>query len=83
MRGVLALQANPSLGPDPIPLRERANSFSESLLGLALIEFYQCPFLNINIAMQGLEHAHTATRGVSLPEDVVRWEAHHVCSERL
>jgi hypothetical protein len=43
----------------------------------------QCPFLNVNTPVQGLGCAHSTPRGVSLLEDVTRWEAHCVCSERL
>jgi hypothetical protein len=52
-------------------------------LGMALSCFYQPPFLNVSIPMQGLRRARSAPWGVSLPEDVVRQEAQRVCSERL
>jgi hypothetical protein len=38
---------------------------------------------HMRVPMQELRYAHNAPQGVTLPEDVVRWEANHVYSKRL
>jgi hypothetical protein len=83
IRGVLAHRADLNLGSGLVPPRERVDIPWVSLLGLALSYLCQSLFLNVCIPVQGLVHAHSTPRGVSLPEDVVRQEARRGCSELL
>jgi hypothetical protein len=83
VQGTLALGINLNLGVGPIPLRERVDNFWMSLLGMAIRCLYQPSFLNISTPVLGLGRACGAPRGVLLPENMVRQEAHRVCSERL
>jgi hypothetical protein len=54
IRGVLALEANPSLVPSPVPRRERVERLWMTLLGLAFNYLCRSPFLNVSIPMQSL-----------------------------
>jgi hypothetical protein len=83
IRGVLSSGGDPNFGPNPVPLRERVDNLCVCLLGLAFSYLCQSPFPNISTPMQGLRCACNTPWGVSLPEDVTRQEARHVCSERL
>jgi hypothetical protein len=64
-------------------MRERVDNLWVSLSGLAFGYLCQSLFPNVSALMQGLGEAHSASRGVSLPEDVMRQEAHRVCSEQV
>jgi hypothetical protein len=66
IRGVLAHRADPNLGSSLVPLRERVDNPWVSLLGLALSYLCQSLFLNVCIPVQGLVHARSTPRGVSL-----------------
>jgi hypothetical protein len=83
LRGVLASGVDPNFGPGPVLLRERVDSQRVNLLGLAFSYLCQSLFSNVSTPVHGLRCARNALHGVSLPEDVMRWEARRVCSELL
>jgi hypothetical protein len=60
---------------------ERADSLWVSLLGLGFSYLHQSLFPNVSTPVQGLRCACSAPRGVSLPKNVTRREARHVCNE--
>jgi hypothetical protein len=64
-------------------MRERVDNLRVSLLGLAFGYLCQSLFPNVSALVQGLGEAHSSSRGVSLPEDVMSQEAHRVCSEQV
>jgi hypothetical protein len=83
LRGVLASGVDPNFGPGLVLLRERVDSQRVNLLGLAFSYLCQSLFSNVSTPVHGLRCARSALQGVSLPEDVTRWEARRVCSELL
>jgi hypothetical protein len=75
IRGVLTHGADQNFGFGLVPLREWVLSPCVSLLKLTFVCLYQFQFLSTYAFLHRILDTRNASWGVTLPEDVVRWEA--------